>query len=79
MKYIKKFANHAEHLAEKEQLEELGVYLSYCEDTDESTLYYVKPIWITTTYNNSEHPEQALNISRYKSNIIKTEIDNEVV
>lgn len=79
MKYIKKFANHAEHLAEKEQLEGLGVYLSYCEDIDESTLYYVKPSWITTTYNNSAYPEQPLNISRYKSNIIRTEIDGEVI
>ena len=79
MKYIKKFANHADHLAEIEQLEDLGVYLSYCEDTDESTLFYVKPAWITTEYDNSEHPEQDLSISRYKNNIIKIEIDNEEV
>ena len=79
MKYIKKFANHVDHLSEKEQLEELGVYLSYCKDIDESVLYYVKPAWITTTYDNSEHPEFPLNISRYKGNIIKLEIDNEIV
>lgn len=80
MKYIKKFQSHEEeHDVQREQLEALGVYLSYCEDEEDSVLYYMKPAWITTTYNNSEHPEQSLNISRYKSNIIRTEIDGEIV
>ena len=40
MKYIKTFNIHDEHVNEKEELEDLGFYLSYCKDNDESTLYY---------------------------------------
>lgn len=74
MKYIRKFKNHDSHEALKSELEKLGVYLSYCEDQDESLLYYEKPTWITTTYNIT-HSNQDVNISRYFKNLIKVEID----
>ena len=66
MKYIKKFANHAEHLAEKEQLENLGVYLSYCEDIGESTLYYEKKQY-PMPYDN-EYVDQYLTIETLEEN-----------
>lgn len=42
MKYFRLFQTHAEHEQEKGELEKLEMYLSYCKNTDEVTLFYNK-------------------------------------
>ena len=42
MKYFRLFLTHAEHEQEKGELEKLEMYLSYCKNTDEVTLFYNK-------------------------------------
>ena len=42
MKYFRLFQTHAEHKQEKGELEKLEMYLSYCKNTDEVTLFYNK-------------------------------------
>ena len=66
MKYIRKFQNHSAHEQEKEQLEELSVYLSYCQDTDESTLYYEKKQFPMPYVN--EYVDQYLTIEALEEN-----------
>ena len=44
MKYLRLFQTHAEHKQEREELEKLGRYTSYCEDNDEVTIFYLEKL-----------------------------------
>lgn len=76
MKYIRKFETDSEYQASKTQLEELGVYLSYTQQTDNTVLYYEKPkqklvAYFNVAYQNSEGTKILYN----PANVSEIEID----
>lgn len=66
MKYIRKFETDSEYQANKTQLEEQGLYLSYTQQTDKTVLYYEKKQY-PMPYDN-EYVDQYLTIEALEEN-----------
>lgn len=76
MKYIRKFETDSEYQNSKSQLENLGVYLSYTQETDNTVLYYTKPKQKLVAYFNvASQNSEGTKILSNAGNVSEIEID----
>ena len=69
MKYIRHFDNHAEHEQELQNLENLGLYLSYCEEDLESKLWRKYKKQLPNPYFGNPYVKQYLTIETLVPNV----------